>query len=80
MVILPCNTIIDVLSESTLDMSGSFSGSHFVYYTPWKYFGLQHSTAILLIVVIPGSIRIDSYYIFLSIGMLHCSRFYCYNP
>ena len=63
-VILPCNTFIVVFSDSTLDMSVIFSGSHFVFDTPWKYFCSQHSTAILLIVVLPGSIRLDSYYNF----------------
>ena len=78
-VILPCNTFIVVLSDSTLDMSVIFSGSSFAFDTPWKYYCLQHSTTILLIVVLPGSNRLDSYYIFLLIEMLHCSRYYYYN-
>ena len=65
-VILPCDTFIVVLSDSTLDMSVIFSGSPFVFDTPCKYFCLQHSNAILLIVVLPGSIRLDSYYNFCS--------------
>ena len=36
-VILPCNTFIIVLSDSTLDMSVILSGSPFVFYTPCKY-------------------------------------------
>ena len=59
--ILPCNTFIVALSDSTLDMSDILSGSPFVYDTPWKYFCLQHSTAILLIVVLLGSIRLDGH-------------------
>ena len=78
--ILPCNNFIVVLSDSTLDMYVIFSGSPFVFDTPWNYYCLQHSTTILLIVVLPGGIRLDSYYKFLLIGMLHCSRFYYYNP
>ena len=35
-VILPCDTFIVLLSDSTLDMSVIFSGSPFVFYTPWK--------------------------------------------
>ena len=64
--IIPGNTFIVVLSDSTLDMFVIFSGSPFVFYTPWKYFCLQHSTAILLIVVLPGSIRLDSYFNFVT--------------
>ena len=37
-VIVPCDTFIVVLSDSTLDMSVIFSGSPFVFDTPWKYF------------------------------------------
>ena len=58
--ILASNTFIIVLSDSTLDMSVILSGKPFVFDTPWKCFCLQHSTAILLIVVLPGSIRLDS--------------------
>ena len=36
-VILPCNTFIIVLSDSTLDMSNILSGRSFVFDTPWKY-------------------------------------------
>ena len=56
--------IIVGLSDSTLDMSVIFSGSPFVFGTPWKYFCLQRSTSILLIVALPGSIRLDSYFNF----------------
>ena len=63
-VILHCNTFIVILSDSTLDMSVIFSDSPFVFDTPWKYFCLQHSTTILLIVVLPDSIRLDSYFNF----------------
>ena len=83
-VILPCNTLIVVLSDSTLDMSVILSGSPFVFDTPFKYFCLQHSTAIRLIVVLPGSIRLDSPFNFdiswqfFLIVMLPCSRFICY--
>ena len=35
--ILPCNTFIIVLSDSTLDMSIILSGSPFVFDIPWKY-------------------------------------------
>ena len=48
-VILACNTFVVVLSDSTLDVYVILSGSPFVFDTPWKYFCLQHSTAILLI-------------------------------
>ena len=68
--ILPCNTFIVVLSDSTLDMSVIFSCSPFVFDTPWKYHCLQHSTTILLIVVLPGSIRLDSFYNFC---LMECS-------
>ena len=47
-VILPCNTFIFVLSDSTLDMSIILSGSLFV-------FTLPGSTYRLLILVYPGS-------------------------
>ena len=47
-VIFPCNTFIVVLSDSISDMSVIFSCSPFVFYTPWKYYCLQHSTTILL--------------------------------
>ena len=80
MVILPCNTFIVVLSDSTLDMSVIFSGSPFVFDTPWKYFCLQHSTAILLIVVLPGSIRLDIFLFFVDWNAPLQSFFYCYNP
>ena len=55
-----CNTFIVVLSDSTLDMSVILSDNLFLFDTPWKYFCFQHSTAILLIVVLPGSFRLDS--------------------
>ena len=51
--LLPCNHFIVILS-----------GSHFVFAIPWKYFCLQQSTAILLIVVFPGNNRLDSPFIF----------------
>ena len=59
-VTLASNTFIVVLSDSTFDMSVILSGSPFVFDTPWKYFCLQHSTAILLIVVLPVSISLDN--------------------
>ena len=82
-VILPCITFIVVPSDSTLDMSVILSGSPFVVDTPWKYFCLQHSTAILLLVVLPGSIRLESHF---NLGISSqfmaapLQSFYCYNP
>ena len=63
-VILTCNTFIVVLSDNTLDMPVIFYDSPFVFDTPWKYYCLQHSTTILLIVILPGSIPLDSFYNF----------------
>ena len=59
-VIFPCNPFIVILSDSTLNVYVKLSGSPFVFYTPWKCFCLQLSIAILLIVVLTGSIRLDS--------------------
>ena len=63
-------TILCIVTDSTLDMSVIFFGSPFGFDTPWKYFCWKHSTAILLIVVLPGSIRLDSYFHFCK---LECS-------
>ena len=63
-VILPCNTFIVVLSDSTLDMYVIFSGRPFVFDTPWKDFCFWHSTAIPLNVILPGCICHDSYFNF----------------
>ena len=52
--ILPCNPfILYSLTVVTL------SDNPFAFDTPWKYFCLQHSTAIILIVILPGSVCLD---------------------
>ena len=55
-VILACNTFIVVFSDSTLDMSVLLSLAVLCFKTPWKY----QSTEIILIVVLPCSICLDS--------------------
>ena len=55
-VILGCNTFIVLLPDSNLDMSVKTLWQSFCFDSPWKY----HSTEILLIVLLPGSICLDS--------------------
>ena len=76
-VIRACNTFIVVFSDSTLDMSVILSGSPFVLTLP----GSTTPLKILLIVVLPGSICLDSPFNFvLLIEMLPCSGLYCNTP
>ena len=74
--IILSNPFIVIISYSTLNMSVILFGSPFVFYTPWKYFCLQHSTVFHLIVVLLASIRLDSPFNFViswHFCLLECS-------
>ena len=55
---------IAILSDNTLNMFVILSGRLFVFDIPWNYVWLQHPTAIILIVVLHGSIRLESHFNF----------------